>query len=148
MLTLTLGLGVAVSLLLLQLTGLSAGGVIAPGYVALVLDRPGTLLGLALISLACWGLVALLSRWLFLYGARRFGLTVLLALVLGTGLELLQPGPLAAGFGLSLDWGGLAYIVPGLIAHQFDRQGLLPTLLMLAVAAPLVRLLATLALRW
>jgi hypothetical protein len=34
--------------------------------------------------------------------------------------------------------------VPGLLAHQFDRQGILPTLLMLAIAAPVTRLIVIL----
>ena len=33
-----------------------------------------------------------------------------------------------------LDWAGLGFIVPGLLANQFDRQGIWPTLGMLAVA--------------
>ena len=32
-------------------------------------------------------------------------------------------------------------IVPGLVAHQFDRQGVMPTLIMLAIAAPIVRVI-------
>ena len=48
---------------------------------------------------------------------------------------------------LHVEWVGLGYIVPGLLAHQFDRQGVLPTLLMLAIAAPLVRLILLLAVR-
>jgi hypothetical protein len=40
-----------------------------------------------------------------------------------------------------VEWVGLGLIVPGLLAHQFDRQGVLPTLAMLAIAAPLVRLI-------
>jgi hypothetical protein len=38
-----------------------------------------------------------------------------------------------------IEWIGLGYIVPGLVAHQFDRQGIVPTLTMLAIAAPIVR---------
>lgn len=144
MLTLTLGIGVAVSLILFQLTGLSAGGVIGPGYVALVLDQPGILGTIAVVALISWGLVVFLSRFLFLYGTRRFGLTILLALVLTTGLQALRGGlgPVA------LEWGGLGFIVPGLIAHQMDRQGPVRTLLMLAIAAPLTRALAMLVVPW
>jgi len=31
-----------------------------------------------------------------------------------------------------VEWAGIGFIVPGLLAHQFDRQGVLPTLAMLA----------------
>ncbi|WP_197435217.1 poly-gamma-glutamate biosynthesis protein PgsC/CapC [Nitratireductor arenosus] len=144
MLTLTLGLGIAVSLALFQLTGLSAGGVIAPGYLALVLDRPGMLATIALAAFATWGLLLALSRVLFLYGTRRFGVAILLALVLTTGIQALRGGlgPIA------LEWGGLGFIVPGLIAHQMDRQGPVRTLLMIAIATPLTRALAVLVVPW
>jgi hypothetical protein len=46
-----------------------------------------------------------------------------------------------------VEWVGLGLIVPGLLAHQFDRQGVLPTLLMLAIAAPLTRLIVILVVR-
>ena len=46
-----------------------------------------------------------------------------------------------------VEWVGLGLIVPGLLANQFDRQGVLPTLLMLAIAAPLVRLILVLVVR-
>lgn len=138
MLTLSLAIGIAVSLLLLQLTGFSAGGIIAPGYVALMLDRPPALLALALVTAGSWGAVVLLGRVLFLWGTRRFGLTILIALALGLGLEFLRTPVGLAGVGL--DWGGLGYIVPGLVANQIDRQGWIPTVATLALAAALVRL--------
>lgn len=144
MLTLTLGIGVATSLLLLQITGLSAGGIISPGYVALVLDQPGALATLAATTALTWLIISLLARGLFLYGSRRFGVTILVAVTLSTGAQLLR-----VGFGpLTLDWGGFGFIVPGLIAHQLDRQGFVPTLLMLAIAAPLVRVLVTVLMNW
>ena len=145
MLTLTLALGITVSLVLAQLTGLSAGGIIAPGYVALMLDQPNALVALALVTGGSWLVVASLGRFLFLWGTRRFGLTVLVALVLGLGLEKLRVPVGIAGIGL--DWGGLGYIVPGLIAHQIDRQGWIPTVAMVVLAAALVRLAATLVVR-
>jgi hypothetical protein len=46
-----------------------------------------------------------------------------------------------------VEWAGLGFIVPGLLAHQFDRQGVLPTLIMLAIAAPLVRVILIVAVR-
>jgi len=145
MLTLTLAIGITVSLLLAQVTGLSAGGIIAPGYVALMLDQPNALAALALVTGGSWLIVTVLARFLFLWGTRRFGLTVLVALVLGLGLEQLRlPIGLA---GIALDWGGLGYIVPGLIAHQIDRQGWIPTAAMVVLAAAIVRVTALVMVR-
>ena len=45
MLTVTLIIGVLVGLLLAEITGITAGAIIAPGYIALLLDQPKALLG-------------------------------------------------------------------------------------------------------
>jgi poly-gamma-glutamate biosynthesis protein PgsC/CapC len=143
-LTAALIIGVAVSLLLTELTGLTPGGIVVPGYVALLLDRPAALLGFLLVALASYGIVLALGTRVMLYGRRRFALAVLAGLTLSTAAQWASP-MLAPNY---VEWAGLGFIVPGLLAHQFDRQGVLTTLLMLAIAAPLVRLLVIVAVRW
>ncbi len=136
MLTAALTIGIVVSLALTEAIGLSAGGIIVPGYVALLLDRPAALAGFLVVALGSYGIVRALGRVLMLYGNRRFAVSVLTGLMLGVGA---QWASLSAP--LYVEWVGLGLIVPGLLAHQFDRQGVLPTLAMLAIAAPLVRLI-------
>ncbi len=145
MLTASLIVGVVVSLLLTELVGLSPGGIVVPGYVALLLDRPAALAGFLLIALASYGIVLALGTRLMLYGTRRFAVAVLSGLTLSAGLQwassvLFTP--------IYIEWAGLGFVVPGLLAHQFDRQGVLPTLAMLAIAAPLVRLIVVLTVAW
>jgi poly-gamma-glutamate biosynthesis protein PgsC/CapC len=138
-LTAALTIGIVVSLVLTEVIGLSAGGIIVPGYVALLLDRPAALGGFLLVAVASYGIVRALNMVLMLYGNRRFAVAVLTGLALGVGAQwasLSTP--------LSVEWVGLGLVVPGLLAHQFDRQGILPTLAMLAIAAPLVRLILVL----
>jgi len=135
-LTAALTIGIVVSLALTEAIGLSAGGIIVPGYVALLLDRPAALAGFLLVAAASYGIVRALGMVLMLYGNRRFAVAVLAGLMLGVGA---QWASLSAP--LYVEWVGLGLIVPGLLAHQFDRQGVLPTLAMLAIAAPLVRLI-------
>ena len=141
MLTAALIVGVVVSLVLTELVGLSAGGIVVPGYVALLLDRPAALAGFVVVALATYGVVLALGVPLMLYGSRRFAVTLLVGLTLAAGAEWVSPFLFPA----YVEWAGLGFIVPGLVAHQFDRQGILPTLLMLAIAAPLVRLVLALA---
>lgn len=144
MLTIALTLGVVVSVALTELIGISPGGIVVPGYVALILDRPAALAGLLVLTTATYWTIRLLSGAVLLYGARRFGATVLVGLALSAATQLLR-GRLDP---LIVEWAGLGYIVPGLLAHQWDRQGVWPTLLALAIAAPLVRAGALLLLRW
>jgi poly-gamma-glutamate biosynthesis protein PgsC/CapC len=142
-LTAALIIGVAVSLLLTELVGLSPGGIIVPGYVALLLDRPAALLGFLLVAAASYGILLALGTRLMLYGSRRFAVAVLAGLTLSVGAQWVSP-MLAPTY---VEWAGLGFIVPGLLAHQFDRQGVLPTLIMLAIAAPLIRLILIVVLR-
>lgn len=135
MLTLALPIGVAVSLLLFEITGLSAGGIISPAYVALILGDPVALALLAGTTFLTWLIVMGLGRSLFLYGSRRFSVTILVGVTLSTGAYALQ-----SHFRLpENEWVVLGHIVPGLVAHQFARQGVFLTLVLVAIAAPLVR---------
>lgn len=140
MLTAALIVGVLVSLGLTELVGLSAGGIVVPGYVALLLDRPAALLGFLAVALATYGLLRALGSRLMLYGSRRFSVALLIGLTLAAGASWASPFLVPT----YVEWVGLGFIVPGLVAHQFDRQGILPTLIMLAIAAPLVRLVLAL----
>lgn len=138
MLIITLAIGIVVSLVLVELTGVTAGAIIAPGYVALLLDQPQALLGLLIAVVGTHAVVSVIAPWLFLYGTRRLTVSVLVGLVLATGLAYLR-GEFVSEL---LIWAGLGYVIPGLIAHQWYRQGFLPTALAIMIAAPLTRALA------
>ena len=85
-------------------------------------------------------IVSILAPWLSLYGTRRLTVSILVGLVLATGIGYLRSELVSE----MLIWAGLGYIVPGLIAHQWYRQGFWPTMLMLAIAASITRTLALL----
>jgi poly-gamma-glutamate biosynthesis protein PgsC/CapC len=138
MLIITLVIGIVVSLALVELTGITAGAIIAPGYIALLLDQPQALLGLLVAVVGTHVIVSLIAPWLFLYGTRRLTVSVLVGLVLATGLAYARGEFLSE----ALVWAGLGYVVPGLIAHQWYRQGFLATAMGVVIAAPLTRALA------
>lgn len=143
MLSVILIIGVVVSLLLTELAGITAGGVIVPGYVALVLDRPPALLGFLVTGLATYGIIQLLRTRMLLFGSRRFAIAILVGLSISV---IVQKVPSSAMLG-PVEWAGIGLVVPGLLAYQFDRQGIFKTLAALAIAAPLTRLIAVLAVR-
>jgi poly-gamma-glutamate biosynthesis protein PgsC/CapC len=135
---LTMTVGIAVAVLLLELTGLVAGGIIVPAYVSLILFSPASLAMLLAMALAVLLALRLLGQAIPLYGARRYGISVLLGGVLNAGAQHLMT-PIAAPVALHVEWAAFGYLVPGLIAYHFDRQGIVRTALMIAIAAPLVR---------
>ena len=131
----TMTVGIVVSLVLLEITGLAAGGVIVPAYVSLLLNNPISLAALLAIALAAFGVLRLAGNYLLLYGTRRYSIALLLGGLMNLGLQFVAPAR-----ELPIEWAGFGYLVPGLIAYHFDRQGVWKTLLMIAIAAPIVRL--------
>lgn len=139
MFALTMTVGIAVAVILLELTGLIAGGIIVPAYVSLILFSPASLGALLAMAVAILLALRLLGQFIALYGTRRYGISVLLGGVLNAFAQnLLAPAA------LPIEWSAFGYLVPGLMAYHFDRQGVVRTVLMIAIAAPLVRALVLL----
>ena len=136
MLVEAIAIGLVLGFFLFEWTGLVAGGLIAPGYFALSLERPGTMalcLGVALCTML---FMRLLSRFCLLYGRRRFILCVLVGFTLQWTLGAAIMGTDAALGRVET----VSYIIPGLVAHEMDRQGVCSTLLALLVLTCAVRL--------
>jgi poly-gamma-glutamate biosynthesis protein PgsC/CapC len=135
---LSIGLGLFVSLLFVEFFGLIAGGMIVPGYFAIHLHKPGDLAVTVFVSLLTYFLIRLLSYFIILYGRRRSVLTILISFVLGVFINHLT---------INLDeLEVIGYIIPGLIAIWYDRQGIIETLATLCIISIVVRLLLILIL--
>lgn len=121
-------LGVLISLGFTELTGLSAG-LIVPGYLVLCLDSPRRILYTLALALCAMGLCRLLSRVTILYGRRRFAVLLCLTFFLDLGVQQLHLVP-----------GGMTMIgvlIPGILARELDRQGVVDTLLALGATTAL-----------
>ena len=128
--------GIFVSLLLTEMTGYSPGGIVVAGYLALFAAQPVWLAGTAAAALLTHALVRWLSRHLLLYGRRLF------AFYLVTGILISQGGMLLSRSHSIGDAGFLVigYLVPGLIARDFARQGILLTLAVTVLAVVMISL--------
>lgn len=135
-LTESIAIGLGISFFFYEWVGLSAGGFVVPGYIALYLDRPLMVASTLAMSLIIYGLVELLSRFTLLYGRRRFVLTVLLGFVTQWAFHAL----VAKTQFISAEVDTIGYIIPGLIAQEMARQRILPTLLSLIIVSVMVRL--------
>jgi len=132
------GIGVIISLIFSELLGASAGGIVVPGYIALYLDSPLQILGTLIISLLTWGIIRLVSQFTLLFGKRRMVLSILVGFILGLSSRLLTFQGLTIH---QLQMQSIGYIVPGLIANWFERQGFWKTISTIVIAASFVRLL-------
>lgn len=124
-------LGVLISLAFTELSGLSAG-LIIPGYLVLCLDSPGRIGYTLVLALCAVGLCRLLTRVMILYGRRRFAVLLLLTFF----LDLLAQ---AAGL-LPAGASAIGVLIPGILAREIDRQGIVDTLLAVGITTGLLAL--------
>jgi poly-gamma-glutamate biosynthesis protein PgsC/CapC len=140
-LPLSVGIGLIVGLVFVEYFGLSAGGMVVPGYIALNLAHPLTVALTILIGLLTFICIRGLSRVLIIFGRRRIALTVLIAFILGTICrQLITEYQGTEGF-FDQSFTVIGFIIPGLISISIDRQGIVETLTTLLSAAVVVRLI-------
>jgi poly-gamma-glutamate biosynthesis protein PgsC/CapC len=131
----SVAIGLVLGFVFWEAIGLSAGGLVVPGYVALQLDRPLALAATLGIALLTWASVKGISRYAIVYGRRRFILMVLVGFSWQWLVGSCAPGypdPVGEGAGLGI-------VIPGLIANEMDRQRIVPTLVTLLAVSTAVR---------
>lgn len=152
----SIGIGLILTLLLTEAFGLAAGGLVVPGYMALSLLQPWSFALTIFIALATFAIVRTLAAYVIVFGRRRTTLMIVTGYLLGALVDLLLGGGIVIDLGPAplgdpqlggavtqpsfLEISVIGYIIPGLIAIWFDRQGILSTLCGLMVTAVLVRL--------
>jgi len=143
LITLSIGLGLVVSLIFSEVLGIAAGGMVVPGYIALYLDKPFTILYTLVISYITYFIVHALSTIMIVYGRRRTVLMILVGFFLGWFLRSIDTLYLGKE---TIDLEIVGYIIPGLIAIWMDRQGILETVTSLITSSVVVRLILILIL--
>ena len=131
----TVGLGIILSLVLSETLGVTAGGIIVPGYLALYLHQPFQIIVTILVAIIVWIIIQVLGKRVFLYGKRR----VVLALILGFFFGFLSRNIIfftQDGTSLAV----IGNIIPGLIANWMDRQGVVRTISVVILTSVMVKL--------
>ena len=131
----SIGLGIFLSLILSESLGVTAGGIIVPGYIALYLHQPIQVVVTFLVAILVWAIIQCMGNFMFLYGKRR----IVLALILGFFFGYISRNFIY----LSEDIGSVAVIgniIPGLIANWMDRQGIIRTLSVVLLTSVMVKL--------
>jgi len=135
MVEVSIGLGIVLSLVLSETLGVTAGGIIVPGYISLFLHQPSQVLATFLVAITVWSIIQVLGKFIFLYGKRR----IVLALILGFFFVYISRNLIF----IQVDLGSVAVIgniIPGLIANWMDRQGVVRTVSVVLLTAVIVKL--------
>ena len=132
-----IGVGMVLSLFLTETLGVTAGGIIVPGYIALNLEDPYRLITTFSISIITYLIIKIISQFILVYGKRRLVLALLLGFLLGylTRTENNLLSDLT-----QMDFVVIGNIIPGLIANWMDRQGVLRTVCTILITAGITKL--------
>ena len=149
-----IGLGVLLSLLLVETMGVTAGGLIVPGYIALYLHKPSMVIITFLIALLTFAIITILSKITLIYGKRRIAMSLLLGFLIGFSFKTwlasisMRQGldfSFLESFLLSITNSGdnsvIGHIIPGLIASWMDRQGVIRTISTVLIISSIVLLI-------
>ena len=132
----TIGLGIELSLILSESLGVTAGGVIVPGYIAMHLHNPDQIIMTFFASIIVIFLIRILGKFIFIYGKRRLVLTLLLGFIIGyiSRNHFFSPSD-------AFSYEVIGNIIPGLIASWMDRQGVIRTISAIMITSVLVKLI-------
>ncbi|MEM9645328.1 MAG: poly-gamma-glutamate biosynthesis protein PgsC [Planctomycetota bacterium] len=158
----SIAIGLIVSLLFTEAFGVSVGGMIVPGYLALQFDAPASVMMTLLAALLTYVCVRQVSRSAIIFGRRRVVLTMLIGFAIGEALrqalawqasmrhaeEFAEIAPslsatnaaILAGAPVDVGVTVVGFVIPGLIALWIDRTSILQTLAPLMTASGLVHL--------
>jgi len=127
----TLFIGLIVAVIYVEIMDIYPGGIIVPAYVALYLDQPLRVLITILIAFLSLFTYRLLSRFLILFGKRRFVMLVLLGALWAQLWFVLLPHIFSDPLGLR----AIGWLIPGLLANNMEKQRLIPTLASLLIVS-------------
>ena len=132
------GIGMVISLIFVETIGVAAGGIVVPGYIALILHHPFRVLGTICCALITVCVIKLLSRVTILYGRRLLVMCILIGYLIGYMSRL---HPMLDIAGERVEIAVIGYVIPGLMGYWMIRQGICYTLAAMLVVAVIVRLI-------
>jgi poly-gamma-glutamate biosynthesis protein PgsC/CapC len=138
MIIVAVGLGMILTLLFTETIGLAAGGVVVPGYIALNLHHPVQVVSTVLVALATYLVVKVIAHYILIYGRRLLIVSILIGYLIGYATRLFPPVSLGHNY---IDLATIGFVIPGLIAYWFHRQGIPETISAMVIVSVLVRLI-------
>ena len=124
-------LGIFLSLIFTELTDLSPGGIIVPAYFAMYAYDWKRLLGTIILALLCMLIVHFMSKYMILYGRRRYAVYIMTGVLLKFLIG-------SMGAGVSFSFGSL---ITGILGRDMEKQGIPKTLIALGIVTLLIRLI-------
>ena len=136
---LAIGIGLFVNLVMVEITGFTAGGMVVPGYVSIALDSPLRVAASITIAFLTYVTVQLLSLTVILYGRRLLTFSILFGFLYSRIYDY-SVGYYGGRYE-ALHLRAVGIIVPGLLAYWMARQGVVASVCGLLIGSIITRLI-------
>ncbi len=140
----TFFIGLILAVFYVEVMDIYPGGIIVPAYMALFLDQPLRVLATILVAFLSLLTYKLMSRFFILFGRRRFVMLLLLGALWGQLWFLAAPSI----FSGMMEFRMIGWVIPGLLANNFEKQKIPATLASLFTVAILTFFVAKLVARF
>ncbi|MBU5269910.1 poly-gamma-glutamate biosynthesis protein PgsC [Clostridium cochlearium] len=128
-------LGIIFSIIYYEVTEVSPGGIIVPGYISLFLTQPLRIIATLILSVLTLVITNILSKYTILYGKRKFSVMIMISFILRVLIE-----GIGGLISLPIVFSVIGYIIPAIIAKEMDRQGIVKTTSSAIVVACIISL--------
>ncbi len=130
-------LGVIVSIIFYELTDISPGGIIVPGLMVLYISQPERMIYTVIVAIVTYFIVKFISRYLIIFGKRRFAVLIIVSLIINFLLELVLKTSSVSLINISI----VGFTIAGIIANDIYKQGIKKTIPALIIVVGIVELI-------
>lgn len=131
-------IGIILSIIYYEFTEISPGGIVVPAYITIYMNQPERIISTILLSILTLLVVNFLSKYLILYGKRKFGIMVIISFFIRWIFSSMF---VSFGVSSSLIVSSIGYIIPGIIAQDIDKQGTIRTVSSMLIVASITKLI-------
>lgn len=117
-------IGLFITAVFIGISGIYPGGIIVPSYLVLFINQPQRIITTLIISLITLTCYKLLSRFTLLFGKRRFIFMIITAAFWTYIWSVVFP----VLFFIPVEFRVIGWVIPGLIANHFLKQGIFITI--------------------
>lgn len=130
-------LGILVSIIFYEITDISPGGIIVPGILVIYIGQIDRMIYTVVVAIITFYVIKLISRYLIVFGRRRFVLLILVSLIINVLLQVLLKSFSINMLNISI----VGYTIAGIIANDFCKQGVKKTVPALVIVVAIIELL-------
>lgn len=132
-------LGIILSIIFYEITEISPGGLIVPAYIAFYLDNPQRVIITILAGILTFLIVKFISNHAIVYGRRKFALCIMISFIIRVVLKYFNIYIVNEYELFILGGSIIGVIIPGIIAQEIDRHGMIRTISSLLILSIFIK---------